>query len=91
MKITDLADAIAPDCPKKIVGIRSGEKLHEVLITEDESQNVREFEDYFVIQPSFHWWKLNDNGLGDHVAEDFRYASNTNDSWLTVEELRKMI
>ncbi len=91
MKITDLVEAIAPNCKTKIIGIRPGEKLHEVLITEDESQNVRKFDDYFVIQPSFHWWKADDNGTGQKVPEGFRYASNTNDSWLTVEELRKMV
>lgn len=91
MKITDLVEAIAPHCKTKIIGIRPGEKLHEVLITEDESSNVREFDDHFVIQPSFHWWKLDDNGRGEKVTEDFRYASNTNDSWLTIEQLREMV
>ncbi len=91
MKITDLVEAIAPNCKTKIIGIRPGEKLHEVLITEDESSNVREFDDYFIIQPSFHWWKMDDNGTGQKVSDGFRYASNTNDSWLTIEQLREMV
>jgi len=91
MKITDLADAIAPGCKTKIIGIRSGEKLHEVLITEDESSNVREFDDHFVIQPSFHWWKVDDNGSGNKVPEGFRYASDNNNSWLTMGQLREMV
>jgi UDP-N-acetylglucosamine 4,6-dehydratase len=88
MKIIDLASAIAPDCKLKLVGIRAGEKLHEVLISEDEAQNVREFDDYFVIQPAFHWWKVEDNGKGEKVPDGFRYGSDNNNVWLTTEELR---
>lgn len=91
MKIIDLANAIAPNCEKKVIGIRLGEKLHEVLITEDESMNVREFDDYFIIQPAFHWWKANENGGGDMVPPEFRYASNRNKMWLSIEQLREMV
>ncbi len=91
MKITDLVAAIAPHYKTKIVGIRPGEKLHEVLITEDESSNVREFDDYFVIQPTFHWWKADENGSGNKVPQGFRYASDTNENWLTINQLKEIL
>ena len=93
MNIMDLAKAIAPDCQIKIVGIRPGEKIHEVMITEDDSRRTLEFEDYYVIQPDFHWWSASEyekNG-GKSVPEGFRYSSDKNTQWLTVEELKKMI
>ncbi len=93
MNIMDLAKAISPDCQIKIVGIRPGEKIHEVMITEDDSRRTLEFEDYYVIQPDFHWWSASEyekNG-GKSVPEGFRYSSDKNTQWLTVEELKKMI
>lgn len=93
MKVTDLATAIAPECEQKIIGIRPGEKLHEVMITEDNARQVLEFDDHYVIQPEFEWWDTAAHIArgGKPVAEGFRYASNTNDWWLTIEELRAMI
>lgn len=93
MNIMDLARAIAPKCEHKIIGIRPGEKLHEVMITKDDSRHTLEFEDYYIVEPEFHWWSNEGhiaNG-GKPVKEDFKYASNTNDRWLTVEELRELI
>lgn len=93
MNIMDLARAIAPKCGHKIIGIRPGEKLHEVMITKDDSRHTLEFEDYYIVEPEFHWWSNEGhiaNG-GKPVKEDFKYASNTNDRWLTVEELRELI
>ena len=93
MNIIDLAKAIAPECKHDIIGIRPGEKLHEVMITEDDARHTLEFDDYYIIEPEFKWWsaeKHMSNG-GRPVKEGFRYASDTNDRWLTVEELRKLI
>ena len=93
MNIMDLANAIAPDCKHEIVGLRPGEKLHEVLITSDDSRHTLEFEEYYVIEPEFDWWSNQsqiDNG-GKTVKEGFVYASNSNDKWLTVEELKIFI
>lgn len=93
MNIMDLAKAIAPDCKHEIVGMRPGEKLHEVLITSDDSRHTLEFEEYYVVEPEFHWWSSQsqiDNG-GKPVKEGFVYASNSNDKWLTVEGLRGML
>ncbi len=93
MNIMDLANAIAPDCKHEIVGMRPGEKLHEVLITSDDSRHTLEFEGYYVVEPEFDWWSSQsqiDNG-GKAVKEGFVYTSDSNDRWLTVEELGALI
>jgi UDP-N-acetylglucosamine 4,6-dehydratase len=89
MAIADLADAIAPDARRRIVGIRPGEKLHEVLITEDESRHAREFDDHFSIYPSFAFWPRSDESpRGKELPPGFGYSSDRNDRWLTPAELR---
>ncbi|MGV7228589.1 MAG: UDP-N-acetylglucosamine 4,6-dehydratase (inverting) [Nitrospirales bacterium] len=93
MKIVDLARTVAPDCQQEYVGIRPGEKLHELLISEDDGPRTREFNEYYVIEPEFQWWtdnKSERNG-GRPVPDGFSYASNTNDQWITSEELCKLI
>jgi len=94
MNIMDLARAIGPDCETDVVGIRPGEKLHECLIPPDEARQTLEFDDHFVIEPAFAWWTRTDvlekNG-GRRCAEGFVYSSDTNDQWLTVEEIRELI
>lgn len=92
MNIMDLAKAMAPDCEYKTIGIRPGEKLHEEMITVDDSRHTLEFDEYYVVEPEFDWWSSErhmDNG-GKAVKEGFRYASNLNDKWLTIEELRSL-
>ena len=88
MNILDLAAAIAPGCVVENVGIRPGEKLHEVLLGEDESRDSIELDDMFVVKPSHPWW--NDSAWpGGHTpADGYRYASDTNTHWLSVEELK---
>jgi len=93
MVIGDLAEAVAPGMAHEVVGIRPGEKLHEVMITDDDARHTLEFDDHYVIEPEFQWWS-NENHVmrgGKPVEEGFRYASDSNHEWLTVEELRKMI
>jgi UDP-N-acetylglucosamine 4,6-dehydratase len=92
MKLVDLARAIAPDCRLEVVGIRPGEKLHEVMVPGDESRNTYEYDTHYVIAPAFHEWTLHDHAAngGHRVADGFTYASDTNDHWLTVDELREM-
>lgn len=91
MKITDLADAIAPGCKLKTIGIRPGEKLHEVMITEDEARSTLELEDRYIIQPAFPWWSDEYHLDGKPVTEAYRYASDSNDQWLSVSDLQGLI
>ena len=92
MNIMDLAKAIAPECKTEIIGIRPGEKLHEVMITKDDAGRTLEFNKYYIIQPHFRYFERRfKNKGGKPVPEDFEYNSGTNTWWLTVEELREMI
>jgi UDP-N-acetylglucosamine 4,6-dehydratase len=94
--ITDLAKAVAPQLPIRVVGIRPGEKLHEVMCPLDDAHRTLEFADHYVIQPSIRFIEKVDfahNRLGETgkpVAEGFEYNSGTNPQFLTVEELRDM-
>lgn len=96
MRITDLAEAIAPGVPTKIVGIRPGEKLHEIMCPADDSHLTLEFSDHFVIKPTINFLAPVDystNRLGEKgkpVDDGFEYNSGTNEHFLTVDELRKM-
>jgi len=91
VKIAELAKVMAPSCKTKVVGIRPGEKLHEVMISEDDSRNALEFKDYYIVKPSFPWWDDNIHYKGKNVPDGFRYASNTNKEWLEGERLKKML
>lgn len=88
--ITDLAKAMLPGCKMKEVGIREGEKLHEVMITKDDSRMTYEYEKHYIIYPHFDWWSSGrhfTNG-GKRVEDGFEYNSETNSEWLNVEDLR---
>lgn len=92
MNIMDLAKAIDPECETRIIGIRPGEKLHELMIPKDESRKTLEFEKFYVMQPDFKFWtrRCSWNG-GRRVEEDFEYNSGTNPWKLTIDEMRTMI
>jgi UDP-N-acetylglucosamine 4,6-dehydratase len=93
MNIMDLARAVAPECDTEIVGIRPGEKLHEVMVAEDDARSTLEYDDHFAILPSFHEWtseELGQTNGGRRCPSGFRYGSDTNTQWLTVEDLRQM-
>ena len=96
MRIMDLAKAIAPKLPTKIIGIRPGEKLHEVMCPSDLYYETLEFDDHYVIMPSIRFGRNIDytiNALGEKghpVSDGFEYNSGTNSHFLTVEELREM-
>jgi UDP-N-acetylglucosamine 4,6-dehydratase/5-epimerase len=92
MKVVDLARAIAPECRLEIIGIRAGEKLHEVMIPGDESRKTFEYDTHYVIAPTLHEWTMFDHaGNGGRLVPDgFTYSSDANDHWLTVDELREM-
>ena len=94
MKIVDLARALLPGCDIEAIGIRAGEKLHEVMVPLDDSRTTLDLGDFFVIEPAFHQWSR-ENYLEIHggtpVPEDFEYSSATNDDWLTAENLRILL
>ncbi len=90
MHITDLADAIAPKAKKSITGIRAGEKLHEVLLTEDEARHAREFDQYYVVEPEHAFWTEDHMRGGKPLKPGFRYASDTNTRWLNMKELKRI-
>lgn len=91
MNIMDLAAAIAPECTTKLVGIRPGEKLHEVMITEDDARNTVDLQDRFAILPAHDQYDGRPYASLERCQDGFRYASDTNDRWLTREELRTML
>jgi len=97
MKMTDLAEALAPDLPHKIIGIRPGEKLHEIMCPADDSHLTLEFNNHFVIQPSIQFSHISDftvNRLGEKgkpVKQGFEYNSGNNTEWLTKEQFLDMI
>ena len=89
-KITDLAEAMLPGCEKKEVGIREGEKLHEIMVTREDSMHTYEYEKHFIIYPHYDWWRERDLIPGGKpVAAEFEYSSGTNTEWLSVEQLRE--
>lgn len=91
--INDLAYAMCPEAKIKEIGIREGEKLHEVMITKDDSRSTYEYEKHYIIYPNFDWWSL-DNYFtpgGKLVEEGFEYSSGTNSSWLDINEIKSML
>jgi len=91
MTVLDLVKAIAPDAPTRTIGIRPGEKLHETMITEDDARNTLELPTCFVIQPPIPNIDRRYHKAQKAVAETFRYSSDSNDHWLSVEEMRGLV
>lgn len=95
MKITDLAEAIAPECDHEIVGIRPGEKMHEVMVPKNMARNTLEFEDYYVMYFPPQYGKdkedYSEKKGGNWCKEQFKYSSDTNPRWLSTKELRSMV
>jgi UDP-N-acetylglucosamine 4,6-dehydratase len=96
VRVVDIVPAIDPSVGVRVVGIRPGEKLHEVMIPLEESRNVVDMDDYFVIQPSHHWWNVSTflerfRERGRVIEEPFEYASDRNDRWLMGDELRRLM
>lgn len=90
-KVTDIAAAIAPDCELEIVGIRPGEKLHEVMITEEDARRSVEYENHYVITPNFTWWQKDNCKGSKPLPEGFIYSSDRNSWWLNKEEIKAMV
>jgi UDP-N-acetylglucosamine 4,6-dehydratase len=92
MNMPDLAKAIAPEARIEVIGIRHGEKLHEVLISEDEARTTIELQDKYIVLPAEEmWFGKGWQGKGSKVADGFRYASNTNSEWLDISQIQKIV
>lgn len=91
-KVTDLAKAMNINCELEEVGIRPGEKLHEVMVTEEDSRSTYEYDDYYIIYPDLDWWeKINNKPGGKKVEDRFKYSSDKNKEFLSVDELHKLL
>ncbi len=91
-KITDLAQAILPGCEMPEVGIREGEKLHEIMVTKEDSMLTYEYDKHFIVYPHFDWWNTDKiQPGGKKVAQGFEYSSGTNKEWLSVEDIQRLL
>jgi UDP-N-acetylglucosamine 4,6-dehydratase len=90
MKIMELAKTIGPECAVDYVGIRPGEKLHEVLVSEDEARHTVEVDDMYVIQPESTWFPAERWQHGTPVEKEFRFVSSSNKNWLSEEDMKKL-
>jgi len=91
-KIVDLAKAMLPNCSLKEVGIREGEKIHEVMVTASDSLTTYEYDKYFIIYPAINW--RSDCSIlpgGKLVDKGFEYSSDTNTQWLSVEDIKRLL
>jgi UDP-N-acetylglucosamine 4,6-dehydratase/5-epimerase len=91
MRICDLAQTIAPECRIEIIGIRPGEKLHEVMIPADLARCTVEYRDFYVIKPDFVWWNNGNWGDGRPCRDGFAYSSDNNDRWLTKNDMMEIV
>ncbi|MCX5815834.1 MAG: UDP-N-acetylglucosamine 4,6-dehydratase (inverting) [Proteobacteria bacterium] len=92
MNIMDLAKVIAPECKTEIIGIRPGEKLHEIMIPKDDARRTLEYDDRYIMQPDFNFWdrRFKNNG-GQPVSDDFEYNSGDNPWMLTADEMGEIV
>lgn len=91
MRVSDLAEAMAPGVPADVVGIRPGEKLHEIMLTNDEARHSVDAGDIYVVLPEHPWWRRESKwATFAPVDGEFAYVSNTNDDWLGVDQLREL-
>ena len=91
IRIMDMLDCIALSCEIEFIGIRSSEKLYEVLISRDELRHTCELDNTYIVQPVHLWWRQTNLGDGRSVPEGFQYTSDENDRCLSIEELRGVV
>jgi len=91
MKFVDLAKAVAPECEIEYCGIRPGEKIHEILISEDEVRSTIEVDDMFIVQPAHPWWSGWKWEGGKPMQDGFKHSSDSNTRWLSAAQLKEMI
>jgi UDP-N-acetylglucosamine 4,6-dehydratase len=93
VRIVDIADAMLPGCDKEFIGIRPGEKLHEMMISTDDARSTIELKDRYVIEPMFDFWQrqhYQDAGA-KRLNDDFSYTSDTNGDWLSIEKIQTLL
>lgn len=92
-KVVDVCEAMAPGCKMKNIGIREGEKIHEVMITKDDSRSTYDYGDYYVIYPNFEWFNFEKSFKpgGKLIEDGFEYSSGANEEWLSVEDIRALL
>jgi UDP-N-acetylglucosamine 4,6-dehydratase/5-epimerase len=91
MKVSDFIRALAPECEFEIIGIRPGEKMHELLVTPEEARHTEEHEHYYLVNPEFDWWNKHNHQGGKEVGNDFVLSSLKNERWLTGEDLKGLL
>ena len=91
-KVTDLAEAMLPGCKMPEIGIRPGEKLHEIMVTVEDSSTTYEYDKHFIVYPQVVWNEKQQINLSGRKVEDgFSYSSGNNTQWLSVEDIREML
>lgn len=91
-KITDLAQAMLPGCSMSEIGIREGEKLHEVMITKEDSMHTYEYEKHYIVYPNYNWWGVKNVIPGGKLVDsEFEYNSGTNTEWLNIEDIQQLL
>ncbi len=90
LAVLDMAKALAPNCEVEYIGIRAGEKLREVLVSQDEARQTVEMDNMYVIRPLHSWWQSDNWAEAKSLPDSFSFCSDTNTQWLSIDELRKM-
>jgi len=91
MRVIDITQALAAQAERRIIGIRPGEKIHEILLTSEESRHAGSFDGFYAIYPSFPFWRSDDYPRGKELTPGFSYTSDNNDAWLTAGDIREMV